>query len=86
MNFCSNCGSPTSQRIPLGDNRNRDVCIKCDAIFYQNPKIIAGCVPTFNNKVLLCKRAIEPRSGFWTLPAGFMENHETCLGAALRES
>ena len=86
MNFCSNCGSPTSQRIPLGDNRNRDVCIKCGAIFYQNPKIIAGCVPTFNNKVLLCKRAIEPRSGFWTLPAGFMENHETCLGAALRES
>ena len=86
MNFCSNCGSPTSQRIPLGDNKNRDVCIKCGAIFYQNPKIIAGCVPTFDDKVLLCKRAIEPRSGFWTLPAGFMENHETCLEAALRES
>ena len=86
MNFCSNCGSPTSQRIPLGDNRSRDTCIKCGTIFNQNPKIIAGCVPTFNNKVLLCKRAIEPRSGFWTLPAGFMENNETCLEAALRES
>ena len=62
------------------------MCESCNQIYYQNPKIIAGCVPTFNSKVLLCKRAIEPRSGFWTLPAGFTENHETCLEAALHES
>ena len=86
MNFCSNCGSPTRQRKPLGDNKNRDVCIKCGSIFYQNPKIIAGCVPTFDNKVLLCKRAIEPRSGFWTLPAGFMEIGESTSEGAKRET
>ena len=86
MNYCSDCGNATSLKIPIGDNRKRAVCENCDAIHYQNPKIIAGCVPIFDNKVLLCRRAIEPRLGFWTLPAGFMENNETCLEAALRES
>ena len=86
MNFCRNCGNATNLIIPPGDNKKRDGCGKCNAIFYENPKIIAGCLPVFDSKILLCKRAIEPRVGLWTLPAGFMENNETCLEAALRES
>jgi ADP-ribose pyrophosphatase YjhB (NUDIX family) len=72
--------------IPQGDNRHRYVCDKCDFIFYENPRIIAGTIPVFDSKVLLCKRAIEPRLGYWTLPAGFMENGETTQQAALRET
>lgn len=88
MNFCSHCGSPTKKRIPEGEDRERDVCTNpdCGMIHYQNPKIITGCIPTYNGKVLLCKRAIEPRYGLWTLPAGFMENGETTSEGALRES
>ena len=85
MKFCSECGHATNMETPIGDNRKRDVCVNCDAIYYQNPKIITGCIPVFEERVLLCRRAIEPRLGFWTLPAGFMENDETCLEAALRE-
>ena len=76
MNFCPNCGSTTNRRVPDGDNRPRDMCDDCETIHYQNPKIIAGCVALYQNQVLLCRRAIEPRSGLWTLPAGFMENGE----------
>ena len=79
MNFCSNCGAATIRRVPEGDNRPRDLCDHCGMIHYQNPKIIAGCVVLDDNKVLLCRRAIEPRYGLWTLPAGFMENGETVL-------
>ena len=86
MNFCSNCGAVTIRRVPEGDNRPRDLCDQCGTIHYQNPKIIAGCVVLENDKVLLCKRAIEPRYGLWTLPAGFMENGETVAQAALRET
>ena len=86
MNFCSNCGEATIRRVPVGDNRPRDLCERCGMIHYQNPKIIAGCVVLEQNKVLLCKRAIEPRYGLWTLPAGFMENGETVAQAALRET
>lgn len=86
MNFCPNCGSKTQRRVPEGDNRPRDVCDACDTIHYQNPKIIAGCVVLHQQKVLLCRRAIEPRAGLWTLPAGFMENGETVAQAALRET
>ena len=86
MNFCSNCGEATINRVPEGDNRPRDLCEQCGIIHYQNPKIIAGCVVLDQNKVLLCKRAIEPRYGLWTLPAGFMENGETVAQAALRET
>ncbi len=87
MNYCSHCGSSElAWVIPPGDNRPRHVCPKCDTIFYQNPKIVAGCIPEWDNKVLLCKRAIEPRHGYWTLPAGFMENAETTLEAAVRET
>jgi len=86
MNFCPNCGAKTHRRVPEGDNRPRDVCDACESIHYQNPKIIAGCVVLHENRVLLCKRAIDPRIGLWTLPAGFMENGETVAQAALRET
>ena len=86
MNFCPNCGAKTHRRVPEGDNRPRDMCDDCETIHYQNPKIIAGCVALYQNQVLLCRRAIEPRSGLWTLPAGFMENGETVAQAALRET
>ncbi len=71
--------------MPDGDNRIRSVCDHCETIHYQNPKIVAGCIPVWEDKILLCKRAIEPRHGFWTLPAGFMENEETLEQAAARE-
>ena len=86
MKFCSNCGSTVELQIPQGDDRHRHVCSDCDTIHYQNPHIVAGCLPIYENKVLLCKRAIEPRHGFWTLPAGFMENGESTEQGALRES
>jgi ADP-ribose pyrophosphatase YjhB (NUDIX family) len=86
VKFCSQCGSPVDQRIPEGDNRPRHICDQCDTIHYHNPKIVAGCLPVWEDKVLLCKRAIEPRYGLWTLPAGFMENDETLEQAAERES
>ena len=86
MNYCSLCGAPVAQRIPPGDNRARYVCASCGAVHYQNPKIVAGCIPVWEDKVLLCKRAIDPRSGYWTLPAGFMELDETSQQAALRET
>ncbi|WPP00859.1 NUDIX hydrolase [Pseudomonas sp. HR96] len=86
MKFCSQCGKPVDQRIPEGDNRLRYVCGHCDTIHYQNPNIVAGCLPVWQGKVLLCRRAIEPRLGYWTLPAGFMENGETLQQAACRET
>ncbi|MEH6367092.1 MULTISPECIES: NUDIX hydrolase [Pseudomonas] len=86
MKFCSLCGAPVTQRIPEGDNRLRFVCSHCATIHYENPRIVAGCVPIWGEQVLLCRRAIEPRVGYWTLPAGFMENGETLEEAAARET
>lgn len=86
MKFCSQCGKPVSQIIPPGDSRLRHVCGHCSAIHYENPRIVAGCIPVWEQKILLCRRAIEPRKGFWTLPAGFMENGETMQAAAARET
>lgn len=86
MKFCSSCGHPVESRIPAGDNRPRYVCKQCETIHYQNPRIVAGTVPVWEGKVLLCRRAIEPRYGYWTLPAGFMENSETTEEAAARET
>ncbi|MGQ0657155.1 MAG: NUDIX hydrolase [Chromatiales bacterium] len=86
MRFCSQCGASLERRIPAGDNRERDVCTVCAAVHYQNPKIVAGCIVEWEDRVLLCKRAIEPRYGLWTLPAGFMENDETATEAAARET
>src|SRR3990172_9438909 len=86
MRFCSLCGSPVSLRIPADDNRTRYVCTVCNEVHYQNPKLIVGAIPEWQDKILLCRRAIEPRHGLWTLPAGFMENDETTVEAAARET
>lgn len=86
MNFCNQCASPVTLQIPDGDNRARYVCQNCNTIHYVNPRIVAGTLPIHDGKVLLCKRAIEPRLGYWTLPGGFMENNEGAAEAALRET
>ncbi len=86
MNYCSQCGQPVEYRIPEGDNLPRHICTACNTIHYQNPKIVAGCIPEWEGKILLCRRAIEPRHGLWTLPAGFMENRESTEQAAQRET
>lgn len=86
MNFCSHCGQPVSQRVPPGDHLPRYVCDACGTIHYENPRIITGCIPVWENKILICRRAIEPRHGYWTLPAGFMENDETVQHGAAREA
>src|SRR5580704_9729713 len=86
MNFCSQCGARVTLRIPSGDNVQRYVCDACGTVHYQNPKLVVGCVPEHEGKIVLCLRAIEPRRGFWTVPAGFMENSETLQQAAARES
>jgi ADP-ribose pyrophosphatase YjhB (NUDIX family) len=84
--YCNICGNPTEKRIPPGDVLPRDCCKHCGAIHYENPKLVLGTLPVWEDKVLLCRRAIEPRLGFWTLPAGFMENNETTAQAAVRET
>jgi NADH pyrophosphatase NudC (nudix superfamily) len=86
MKFCSECAQPISLLVPEGDNRQRYVCLECDTVHYQNPRIVTGTLPTYHGQILLCKRAIEPRKGYWTLPAGFMENGETTEEGALRET
>lgn len=87
MKFCSHCGSNRLEwRIPDGDTLPRHVCANCHTIHYQNPKVVVGCLPEWEGRVLLCKRAIEPRYGLWTLPAGFLENGETVVAGALRET
>lgn len=86
IKFCSLCGTAVEHKIPEGDNRERACCPACGEIHYVNPKIVVGTIPMFEDKVLLCKRAIEPRFGFWTLPAGFMELNETTMEGAKRET
>lgn len=86
MNFCSSCGETVVLQIPVGDDRERFVCSSCELIHYSNPRVIVGCLPVYEGKVLLCKRAIEPRKNYWTLPAGFMENGETTPAGAARET
>lgn len=86
MNFCSHCSAPVELLVPEGDSLPRFVCGICHTIHYQNPKIIVGCIPEWNNQILLCRRAIEPKIGLWTIPAGFMENQETLAEAAVRET
>ncbi|MEL0067710.1 MAG: NUDIX hydrolase [Gammaproteobacteria bacterium] len=86
MKFCSQCGSSVALKIPEDDNRERYVCEDCQHIHYQNPNNVCGAILTRGDRVLLCKRAIEPRYGLWTLPAGFMENGETVAEAACREA
>ena len=86
INYCSHCGASVCVQVPPGDTLERHVCISCGTIHYQNPKLIVGSLPVWQDKVLLCRRAIEPRHGKWTLPAGFMENNETMPQAAVRET
>lgn len=92
MNFCSECAHPVTLLIPADDTRLRHVCGNCGTIHYQNPKLVVGSIPLWfgasdgQPRVLLCRRAIEPQRGYWTLPAGFMENNETTAEAAARET
>jgi len=86
VKYCSTCGEKVSFMVPEGDNRQRYVCQGCETIHYENPKIVTGCIAQWQDKILLCKRAIKPRYGLWTLPAGFMENEETNLQGAARET
>jgi ADP-ribose pyrophosphatase YjhB (NUDIX family) len=84
----SDAPRPTSfvHRVPPGDNRPRLVCNDCGFVQYENPKVVVGSVCTWEDRILLCRRAIEPRKGFWTLPAGYMEVRETSIQGAMREA
>lgn len=86
MKFCSVCGTEVRIGIPGGDNRSRHICDQCGTIHYHNPKVVAGCIAQWEDRVLMCRRAIEPRHGLWTVPAGFMENGETTYEGAMRET
>ncbi len=86
IRFCNLCGDRIEFITPRGDNRERPVCSSCGRIQYQNPKIVTGCLPVWQDRILLCRRAIDPRYGLWTIPAGFMENHETLPEGAIRET
>jgi ADP-ribose pyrophosphatase YjhB (NUDIX family) len=86
IKHCRTCGAPTQYLVPEGDNRERATCTACQAIHYENPTNIVGTVPVWQEKVLLCRRNIEPRYGLWTLPAGFMELGETTAEGAVRET
>ncbi|GAC1407357.1 MAG: NUDIX hydrolase [Burkholderiaceae bacterium] len=90
MKFCSECACPVSLQVPPDDNRERFVCENCGVVHYENPKLVIGTIPVWDDGdqpcVLLCRRAIEPRHGYWTLPAGFMENGETTSEGAARET
>lgn len=86
IHFCTQCGAEVAYAVPKGDNRHRHICTVCSHIHYENPRLVVGCIATWEDRILICKRAIEPRLGFWTLPAGFMENSETTAQAAMRET
>jgi len=86
MKYCSSCGGTVSLRVPKDDNRERHICDDCGVVHYRNPQLVVGCVVERDGKILLCKRAIEPRYGYWTVPAGFMELGETAAGGAARET
>jgi ADP-ribose pyrophosphatase YjhB (NUDIX family) len=86
IRYCNTCGNPTSTTTPPGDDRLRQVCHVCDTVHYENPKVVVGCIPQWEEKILLCLRAIEPRYGKWTLPAGFLEIGETVAEGAKRET
>ena len=86
MNFCSHCGHKVTLTIPAGDTLPRNVCTDCGKVHYVNPLVVVGCVPEQDDRILLCRRAIEPRRGYWTIPAGFMEIGETMAEGAARET
>jgi len=86
INYCPSCGAAVELRCPDDDNRPRHICTACGTIHYQNPNMVIGSIPEWEDKILLCRRAIEPRHGLWTLPGGFMENGESTTEAAIRET
>lgn len=86
INFCIKCGSKVAQSTPPDEDRERAVCQNCGFIHYENPKMVVGCLPVWEDKILLAKRSIEPRLGKWTLPAGYLENGETMAEGARRET
>ena len=86
MKFCPNCANTLSLKIPADDSRERYVCDACGSIHYQNPRNVVGTIPMYGKQVLLCRRAIAPRHGYWTLPAGFMELGESTSAGAARET
>ena len=86
IKYCSACAAVVAYRVPEGDSLPRAVCDACGTIHYENPKIVVGCLPVYGDRILMCKRAIEPRYGLWTLPAGFMENDESATQGAMREA
>ena len=85
MKYCSQCGSKLSYRIPENDDRARFICDTCQTIHYQNPNMVVGCIPVWEDRILMCRRSIEPRYGKWTIPAGFFEQGETVVDGAKRE-
>ncbi|MEO8039839.1 MAG: NUDIX hydrolase [Betaproteobacteria bacterium] len=86
MNFCSSCGAQVAHEVPADDNRERAVCHACNTIHYENPRMVVGCIAEWDDRILLCRRGIEPRHGLWTVPAGYMENGETTAQGAIRET
>ena len=86
MNYCNKCGQKLTYRTPPGDDRSRHFCETCGTVHYQNPTMVVGCIPEIDDKILLCRRAIEPRCGMWTLPAGYLENGETVAEGAARDT
>jgi ADP-ribose pyrophosphatase YjhB (NUDIX family) len=86
IKYCCSCAAPVDFRVPPGDSLPRHVCDSCGAVHYSNPRLVVGTLPVWEDRILLCRRAIEPRLGKWTLPAGFMENGESVAEAALRET
>jgi ADP-ribose pyrophosphatase YjhB (NUDIX family) len=85
MNHCTRCGERVELGIPPGDDRERFICTACGRIHYRNPRMVVGCIPTWDGRLLLCRRAIEPRYDTWTIPAGFLENEESVEEGARRE-
>lgn len=86
MKFCSNCGARVTHKVPTGDSLPRYVCDACNTIHYQNPRMVVGCIVEWDDRILLCRRGIEPRYGLWTVPAGYLENGETMHQGAVRET
>jgi ADP-ribose/FAD diphosphatase len=86
VRFCPSCGASTRREVPQGEDRERDVCSACGAIHYLNPKMVVGCLIEHEGRILMCKRAIEPRRGYWTVPAGFLELGEGAMAGAERET
>ncbi|CAI0406657.1 unnamed protein product [Linum tenue] len=86
INFCQWCGGATKHEVPDGEEKTRAICTLCGKIAYQNPKMVVGCLIEHDNKILLCKRNIQPSFGLWTLPAGYLEVGESAMEGAMRET